>query len=191
MRVWLAGSRAFGAEVYKELESTPGVQIIGVTCPLDNDDLWMTADCAYHGSVTESMMLAYKIDVIVSAQHYGHIPRDARERATWGAIGYHPSLLPRHRGRNAIVATVNSNDAIAGGTVYLMDNGWDTGPIILQDWCHVLPGWSAKDLWRESLFPMGVRLLGQVLKMTNIAHTHKHNVPWPLIEQDDRVATLC
>jgi methionyl-tRNA formyltransferase len=54
-------------------------------------------------------------------------------------------------------------DAIAGGTLYWMDDGADTGPIAAQDWCHVLPCDDARALWRRELAPLGLRLLGQVL----------------------------
>ena len=44
-----------------------------------------------------------------------------------------------------------------------MDDGADTGPLELQDWCHVLPGEDAAALWRRVLAPMGVRLLVQAV----------------------------
>jgi methionyl-tRNA formyltransferase len=81
----------------------------------------------------------------------------------YGALGYHPSLLPRHRGRDSVRWTIHTGDRIAGGTVYWLDDGADTGPIAAQDWCHVLPGDDAHTLWRRDLAPMGLRLLGRVL----------------------------
>jgi methionyl-tRNA formyltransferase len=127
-------------------------------------------------------------DVIVNAHGPEFIAREQRVQAVYGAIGYHPSLLPRHRGRDAIKWTIARQDPIAGGTVYELDDGWDTGPVIAQDWCHVLPGWTASDLWREELFPMGIALLLHVVRAMSWGPEH-----WPAtpgVPQDERAATV-
>lgn len=186
MRVWLAGSRAFGAAVYDSLNNLEGVRVVGVTAPLD-DPLWSKAAELGHRRLPQLPASYVEIwaDLIVSAQNYAFISPAARAAAHYGAIGYHPSLLPRHRGKRAVEATIEAGDRIAGGTVYQMDDGWDTGPIILQDWCHVVPGWSAKDLWKEKLFPMGIRLLGSVISYM------EQGGAWMFEQQDERVATTC
>lgn len=45
----------------------------------------------------------------------------------------HPSPLPRHTGRD----TPDAGPARAhnGGTAYWMDDGADTGPMEMRDWC--------------------------------------------------------
>jgi len=105
------------------------------------------------------------VDVIVAAHAHTFIAPDARAKAKHGAIGYHPSLLPRHRGRDAVRWTIHMGDPVAGGTVYQMDDGADTGPIICQDWCHVRAGDTPEFLWRRDLGPMGIRLILQALEM--------------------------
>lgn len=102
-------------------------------------------------------------DLILCAHAHAYISRGARERTRLGALGYHPSLLPRHRGRDAVEQTILSGDAVAGGTVYWLDDGWDTGAPIVQARCPVRPGDDAATLWRRDLAPMGVHLIGQVL----------------------------
>lgn len=82
-----------------------------------------------------------------------------------GVWGYHPSLLPRHRGPDAVRATLAAGDAVAGGTVYRFTEQVDAGPVLLQDWCFVHPLWTAKDLYRNALFPMGVKLLLDAAKL--------------------------
>lgn len=103
-------------------------------------------------------------DLILAAHAHAFITQEAREAVRFGALGYHPSLLPRHRGRDAVQWTIHMHDSIAGGTVYWMDDGADTGPIAAQDWCHVLPSDSARSLWRRELAPMGLRLFSRVLQ---------------------------
>lgn len=102
-------------------------------------------------------------ELIVAAHSHSFITGAARRRARLGAIGYHPSLLPRHRGRDAVRWALHMRDQIAGGTVYWMTDRADGGPIAAQDWCHVRAGDTPESLWRRDLGPMGLRLLGAVL----------------------------
>ena len=80
-----------------------------------------------------------------------------------GGLSYHPSLLPIHRGRDAVAWTIRDRDRIAGGTVYWLDERIDAGPIAAQDWCFVRPDDTPSTLWRRELFPLGLRLIDQAL----------------------------
>ena len=102
-------------------------------------------------------------DLVVCAHAHCFVDGMARGRARLGAIGYHPSLLPRHRGRDAVEWAVRFGDPLTGGTVYQLDDGADTGPVLRQEWCWVRPGDDAATLWRRELAPMGRRLLGLVV----------------------------
>ena len=103
------------------------------------------------------------VDLIVAAHSHAFIGARTRDRARLGAIGYHPSLLPRHRGRDAVRWTIRMGDPVAGGSVYWLTDNVDGGPIAAQSWCWVEPGDTASELWRRDLFPMGVRLILDVL----------------------------
>jgi methionyl-tRNA formyltransferase len=63
-----------------------------------------------------------------------------------GALNLHPSLLPRHRGATPIPATVLAGDAETGVTLFHMDEGVDTGPIVAQQRVAIPPGVSAPEL---------------------------------------------
>lgn len=104
-----------------------------------------------------------RLDLILCAHAHVFVAPEARQKARFGALGYHPSLLPRHRGRDALIWTVLMRDQISGGTAYWLDEGADTGAIAAQDWCWVKPGDTPEELWRRDLAPMGLRLLGDVL----------------------------
>lgn len=74
-------------------------------------------------------------ELIVAAHSHSFISREARRRARFGAIGYHPSLLPRHRGRDAVRWTIHMRDQVAGGTVYWMnDRGGDSAACESASW---------------------------------------------------------
>lgn len=183
MRVILAGQRSFGAAVYKMLVEE-GHDVRQVVAP-DGDKLARAARNTGVGHwpyIDVNVVRTLEADLIVAAHSHDFISKAARAATRLGGIGYHPSLLPRHRGRDAVRWTVHMGDAIAGGSVYWLTDHVDGGPIARQDYCFVHPGDDATSLWRRDLFPMGVRLLAQVLR------TMDRGV---LIEipQDERVAT--
>ncbi|WP_291325206.1 formyltransferase family protein [Desulfovibrio sp. UCD-KL4C] len=118
-------------------------------------------------------------DIAIAAHCHRYIPPEILNRPRHGVVAYHPSLLPRHRGRDAVHWTIAMKDPIAGGSVYVMDDGVDTGEIVLQDWCHVLPNDTPQTLWRRELGPLGVKLLTQSTKIlfkTSMLRTTKQDV---------------
>jgi methionyl-tRNA formyltransferase len=161
MRVFLIGQKWLGAEVLTLLKRR-GYDVAGVCAP-DGDRLFKAAgDLALPPGKLAPDAVPDKLDLIVCAHAHIFVKAELRDRARLGAIGYHPSLLPRHRGRDAIVWTIKMGDAIAGGSIYWLDDGADTGPIAAQEHCFVYPGETAEDLWRRSLGPMGLRLFDRV-----------------------------
>ena len=106
----------------------------------------------------------HDVDVILCAHAHVFISAEARAKARFGALGFHPSLLPRHRGRDATRWAIHMGEHMTGGTAYWLDDGADTGPIAAQDWCWIRPGDTPETLWRRDLAPMGLRLFGEVLQ---------------------------
>jgi methionyl-tRNA formyltransferase len=80
--------------------------------------------------VAELAALAPALGILAD---YGRIiPPALLDLPTFGILGVHPSLLPRHRGATPIQATILEGDAEAGVTIYRMDAGLDTGPVLLS-----------------------------------------------------------
>ena len=122
-------------------------------------------------------------DLIVAAHTHARVDADALAKSRLGGIGYHPSLLPRHRGIAAVEWTIKSGDAIAGGSIYHLAERMDAGAIAAQDWCFVKPGETARELWERALAPMGLALLARVVR-----HVRDHDEV-PAFAQDERFAT--
>lgn len=171
MKVYLCGQKTFGSEAFKAIRKA-GHEIVGVSSPFDGnagglDRLRAAAECAHVPVMPSGMLnadtLPAGVDLIVAAHSHDFVGRKTRHKTRLGAIGYHPSLLPRHRGRDAVRWALKMGDPITGGTVYWLTDTVDAGPVAAQDWCHIAPGESARDLWREKLMPMGLRLLVKVL----------------------------
>lgn len=163
MRIALAGQRSFGAAALERILAA-GHDVAQVFAPPgDRLDFFARQKAVPVSERLVADALVDGLDLIVCAHAHVYVSDKARDRTLLGAIGYHPSLLPRHRGRDAVKWTVHMGDPIAGGSVYWLTNRVDGGPIAAADWCHVAPRTTASDLWRDQLFPMGLRLLECVL----------------------------
>jgi methionyl-tRNA formyltransferase len=128
--------------------------------------------------------IAPNSDLIVTAHSHARITQEALAAAKLGGIGYHPSLLPRHRGIAAIEWTIKEGDPIAGGTIYHLAERMDAGAIAAQEWVFVKKGETARELWERALAPLGQKLLGEVI---DYAKVHKS---LPARPQDEQFATL-
>ena len=189
LKCTLIGSRYFGATVLAQLLED-GHEVVRVVANSADDRLALAAQkAALPLTVLESPRkvpgeaLKEDCDLIVAAHTHAFVTPEALARARIGAIGYHPSLLPRHRGIAAVEWTLLAGDPIAGGSIYHLDAGWDDGAIAAQDWCFVVKGESARDLWERALSPMGLRLIRQVVN-----HAAQQG-SLPAHQQDPRFAT--
>lgn len=137
MRVVIFGQKWLAVEVLRQLSLLPRVTVGGV-CP---DTSWdrLEEEARLCGIPVFSLEDVPPCDLGVAAYCQRYLPAVVRARCGLGILAYHPSLLPRHRGRDAIRWTLAMHEPVAGGTAYWMDDGADTGPIEAQDWCHVLP----------------------------------------------------
>ncbi|TNJ38299.1 formyltransferase family protein [Phaeobacter sp. B1627] len=105
------------------------------------------------------------LELVVSAHSHRILPGWVIARAGRGAIGYHPSLLPRFKGRNAIADALAAGVQFTGGTVYHLTGELDGGAAVraqgraLQRAVAVRRGESAAQIWRRALLPLGVELL--------------------------------
>lgn len=166
MNIYLVGQKWLGEQALAAL-AADGHEVVGVCAPGPADRLWQAAAGGSVPVIGNGDLFAGRlpapIDLVVAAHAHVFIPAAVRDAARHGAVGYHPSLLPRHRGRDAVWWTILMGDPIAGGTVYQLDDGMDTGPVLARDWCFVRPGDTAALLWRRDLAPLGLRLLRLVV----------------------------
>jgi methionyl-tRNA formyltransferase len=73
-----------------------------------------------------------------------------------GSICYHPSILPRYRGASAINWAVINGESETGLTIFWVDEGIDTGDILLQKKVEVGPQETTGEVYFNKLYPMGV-----------------------------------
>jgi methionyl-tRNA formyltransferase len=190
MRITLVGSRHFGVTALETLRAIDGVEIARVVIADAGDRLGAAAEASgipvtvqANPKLVTASEIAEGSDLIVTAHSHARIGKDALAAAKLGGIGYHPSLLPRHRGIAAVEWTVKEGDAIAGGTIYHLADHMDAGAIAMQDWCFVKPGETARELWERALAPLGLKLLADVAKYAVLHGT------LPATAQDEQFAT--
>ena len=75
---------------------------------------------------------AFRPDVIVVMAYGQILPRSVLEIPRLDCLNLHASLLPRHRGAAPIQAAIVADDRESGITVMYMDEGLDTGDVMLQ-----------------------------------------------------------
>jgi methionyl-tRNA formyltransferase len=189
MRITLVGSRHFGVTTFNMLRER-GVDIARVVVHDGEDRLAASARAAgievvvqANPKIVTASEIAANTDLIVTAHSHARVSKEALAAARLGGIGYHPSLLPRHRGIAAVEWTIREGDPIAGGSIYHLADRMDAGAIAAQDWVFVKKGETAREWWERALAPLGYRLLGEII---DYAKTHK---TLPARPQDEQFAT--
>lgn len=121
-------------------------------------------------------------DLVVSWFWTRKVPGELRAVAPLGAIGVHPSLLPRHRGPDPYFWAIDAGDAVTGVTAHLLDDEYDTGALLAKRELAIDTRWNAwtlaKKLDRPSL---------ALLRETVAAYAR--GAPPPPIPQDEASAT--
>jgi phosphoribosylglycinamide formyltransferase 1 len=92
-----------------------------------------------YDSYIASVCEAYEVDLIVLVGWMRLFSADFVKRFERKIINIHPSLLPKYPGMDTDVhrAVLDSGDTETGMTIHYVDEGMDTGEIILQKKCPV------------------------------------------------------
>lgn len=185
MKVFLCGTRYFGQQVFEAITAA-GHEVIGVSAPIGDRLHRAAVSAGVPHVITAGTLSADTMpegaDLIVAAHSHDFIGAATLRKTVLGGIGYHPSLLPLHRGRDAIRWAIRMGDRVTGGSIYWLSRNVDGGPIAAQDWCFIPPGADPGELWREVLQPMGLRLILRTLD--DLSRGVVVAVP-----QDERLAT--
>ena len=85
----------------------------------------------------QEKLASFNADVMVVAAYGMLLPSAVLTIPRLGCVNLHPSLLPRCRGAAPIQRTIFAGDQLTGVTIMQMDEGLDTGPMLLQRECAV------------------------------------------------------
>jgi len=164
-KVFISGQKYFGAEILRLCISLK-FDVVGVCCPIGDKyigDLAVKMGIKIIQAGTLCAENMPKCDLGITAHSFDYIGRLTRYIPSFGWIGYHPSLLPRHRGRSSIEWAIRMNDPVIGGTVFWLNAGIDRGDIERQEWRWLDKTKTAKMIWQDDLLPLGVQLMKNAL----------------------------
>lgn len=103
-------------------------------------------------------------DVICVVAYGKILPKEILEIPKLGCINVHGSLLPKYRGAAPIQWAVLNGEKITGITTMYMNEGMDTGDMILKEEVEIGPEETTGDLWQK-LSKIGGEILVKTLKL--------------------------
>lgn len=156
MRVLFIGTGDIGVPVFRWLVQSKEHELVGVVTQPDKPvgreqrikappikqaaqgtDLPILQPKRIKAAVEEIKALTPEVIVVMA---YGQIlPRAILDIPTVACLNLHASLLPKHRGAAPIQAAIVAGDRETGITVMDMDEGLDTGDILLQERIEIRP----------------------------------------------------
>lgn len=124
-----------------------------------------------------------KADIAVVAAYGLILPKDILEGPKYGCLNIHGSLLPRWRGASPIQHAIWKGDHESGNCIMKMEEGLDTGPVILRCAVPITAQTTSQSLYQE-LGARGAEMINDVINDI----TSKYALP-PLMPQDDAQST--
>jgi methionyl-tRNA formyltransferase len=135
------------------------------------------------GSANSVAQLTYlKPDLIVVAAYGQILTKDILHLPKYGCLNIHASLLPKYRGASPIHAAIAANEKQSGVTIMWMDEGLDTGDILLQEAVSLRRHETAETL-HDRLAKLGVTALVKAIPLVETGNA-------PRIKQDKAKATV-
>lgn len=192
MRTILVGQGPFGEKTLDALIHK-GEEIVAVFCPNDKRGEAMKTLAENSGQAlfqpdhmkdeeVRQAFLKLKPDLVILAFVTDIIPDNLLEIPSIGTICYHPSLLPKHRGASGINWAIIQGDTRTGLTILWVDQGIDTGPILLQKEVAIGPDDTTGSIYFNKLFPMGIDAIVEAVDLVKGGRA-------PKIPQDHALAT--
>jgi methionyl-tRNA formyltransferase len=186
MRIFLNGIGAFGLDVFNKLREA-GEEIVAVAAPAKSlsgrpDRLSAAAEAAgipvfetarLSEPEVEAALKSQAPELGVMAFVQEFMSRAVLDLPEHGTIQYHPSLLPRHRGRSSINWAIIQGETRTGATIFWPDEGMDTGPVLLQRDVEIGLDDTAGSLYYDKLYPLGIDLLVESVALVKAGNAPK------------------
>ena len=195
MRIILIGQAAFAEKTLDKLISK-GEEVVAVYCPPDvpggkldplkQKALQLSIPVHQHKSFkapeVREEFVALNADLAILAFVSYIVPPQVFSVPHLGSICFHPSLLPKYRGASAINWSLIKGESVTGLTLFWVDKGIDTGPILLQKEVLVDPDDTTGSLYFKKIFPLGIEAISEAVDLIKAGNS-------PRIAQDESKAT--
>jgi methionyl-tRNA formyltransferase len=116
-------------------------------------------------SAARAALQAAAPDVMVVAAYGLILPRWVLELPRLGCLNIHGSLLPRWRGAAPIHRAIEAGDTVTGITIMQMDEGLDTGPMLLEA-AEPIRAEDSTGTLHDRLAALGARLVVEALRQS-------------------------
>jgi methionyl-tRNA formyltransferase len=113
---------------------------------------------------TQHLIAALDADVMVVAAYGLILPQEVLQLPRYGCLNIHASLLPRWRGAAPIQRAILAGDNETGITIMQMDEGLDTGDMLLHHVCPIAANDTAQTL-HDKLAEMGASSILEALRL--------------------------
>ena len=195
MRIILIGQAAFAEKTLEKLVEK-GEEVVAVFCPPDATEgkfdpvkqkaIDLGVPVHQHKSMKKDPQVLQKFkdlnaDLAILAFVTQIVPESVFNTPKWGSICFHPSLLPRYRGRSAMNWALINGETKTGLPLFWVDEGIDTGPILLQKEVDVDPDATTGTLYFNSIFSLGVDAIAESVDLIAAGNP-------PRIVQDESLA---
>jgi len=134
-------------------------------------------------------------DAILVVAYGRIIPRWMLDLPRLGNINLHGSRLPKYRGAAPIQWAIANGEQFTGVTTMRIDEGLDTGPMLLAEKLWIPPEATAPDLY-EDLADIGARLMVETLErlqtgeITPVEQDHSEATLAPILKREDGLIDL-
>ena len=194
MRIILIGQAAFAEKTLEKLLGK-GEEILAVYCPPDipggkpdpvkQKALQLEIPVRQHQSLKSPQVreefISLDADLAILAFVSYIVPEQVFSVPRLGSICFHPSLLPKYRGASAINWALIKGESVTGLTLFWVDKGIDTGPVLLQKEVQVEPDDTTGSLYFNKIFPLGIEAIGEAVDLIKAGNP-------PRIMQDESKA---
>lgn len=102
-------------------------------------------------------------DLIVCPDYDVLLTEDELNEPQIGVLVFHPSPLPRMRGKDAIKRQYKAGDKVGGGTWFWATSGIDNGDICEQEITIIDHSIRPRDYYTDKIIPLMVRTLERAL----------------------------
>ncbi|MDR1167861.1 MAG: methionyl-tRNA formyltransferase [Heliobacteriaceae bacterium] len=108
-------------------------------------------------------LLRLNVDVLIVATWHEKLKKEITDLPVIASINAHPSLLPAYRGPNPYLETIRHLETRSGITFHLLDENYDSGPVLAQQKIDILPNYTGKELREHTAYHARL-LTAEVLK---------------------------
>jgi methionyl-tRNA formyltransferase len=178
MRIILIGQAAFAEKTLEKLVGK-GEEIAAVYCPPDPPSgkfdpvkqkaIELAIPVRQHKTMkapeVREEFIALNADLAVLAFVTQIVPPQVFSVPKLGSICFHPSLLPKYRGASAINWALIKGESVTGLSLFWVEKGIDTGPILLQKEVKIDPDDTTGSLYFNKIFPLGVQAIAESIDL--------------------------